>query len=74
MAARFAAWLRILRALEGCAAVLVARIGRCPSGQLAAAGIAPVSEHAFRPIEAALRAWYDARPGDAGPDARAEVA
>jgi nitrogen fixation protein NifB len=63
-----------LRALEGCAAVLVARIGRCPSGQLAAAGIAPVSEHAFQPIETALLAWYGARCGDAGRGARAEVA
>jgi nitrogen fixation protein NifB len=65
----------ILRALEGCAAVLVAKIGRCPAGQLAAAGIAPVADHAFEPIEAALLGWWRARAGAAADaSARAEVA
>ena len=78
-----------LRALAGCRAVLVARIGHCPRGQLAAAGIEPVTEQAFQPIEAAALAWFEgfaarvargeATPGaapDVPPDAtaRAEVA
>ncbi len=48
-----------LRALADCDAVLVAKIGHCPRGQLAAAGIAPVTEHAFQPIEAAALGWFE---------------
>jgi nitrogen fixation protein NifB len=48
-----------LRALADCQAVLVARIGHCPKGQLAAAGIEPVTEHAHEPIEAAALAWLE---------------
>ena len=74
-----------LRALEGCRAVLVAKIGRCPRSQLAAAGIEAVTEQAFVPIEAAALAWFEgfavrvargevvAAPPRA-PEARAEVA
>ena len=47
-----------LAALEGCQAVLVAKIGPCPAGQLTTAGIAPVTAHAFQPIEAGLLDWY----------------
>ncbi len=47
-----------LRALADCRAVLVARIGRCPGGRLAAAGIEAVTEHAFEPIEAAALSWF----------------
>ena len=47
-----------LRALAGCEAVLVARVGRCPRDQLTAAGIEPVVDHAFEPIEAAVMAWF----------------
>jgi nitrogen fixation protein NifB len=68
----------ILRALEGCQAVLVARIGHCPAGQLEAAGIAPVTAHAFQPIPAALLAWYRGRAErlaeEAGAAPGAEVA
>jgi nitrogen fixation protein NifB len=68
----------ILRALEGCEAVLVAKIGHCPAGQLETAGVTPVTEHAFQPIEAALLAWYRGRAeraAAAAPDAAArEVA
>ncbi|HEY6004002.1 MAG TPA: nitrogenase cofactor biosynthesis protein NifB [Anaeromyxobacter sp.] len=46
-----------LRALADCQAVLVARIGHCPKGQLAAAGIEAVTEHAHEPIEAAALDW-----------------
>ena len=48
-----------LRALADCDAVLVAKVGRCPQGQLAAAGIEPATGHAFQPIEAAALAWFE---------------
>ncbi|MGC3998142.1 MAG: NifB/NifX family molybdenum-iron cluster-binding protein [Anaeromyxobacter sp.] len=48
-----------LRALEGCQAVLVARVGRCPSSQLEAAGMEPVTAFAFQPIEASCIAWWE---------------
>jgi nitrogen fixation protein NifB len=48
----------VLRAIEDCAAVLVAKIGRCPKDALAAAGIEPVDAHAFEPIEAAALQWF----------------
>ena len=77
-----------LRALADCRAVLVAKIGHCPRGQLAAAGVEAVTEHAFQPIEAAALAWFEgyaarvargeaeARGGEAPPSSapRAEVA
>jgi nitrogen fixation protein NifB len=55
-----------LRALSDCKAVLVAKIGRCPEGQLQAAGIEASAEQAFRPIEAALLEWLEgyARRGE----------
>jgi nitrogen fixation protein NifB len=48
-----------LRALAGCRAVLVAKVGHCPKGKLAAVGIEPVTEQAFQPIEAAALAWFE---------------
>lgn len=48
-----------LRTLADCRAVLVARVGHCPKGRLAAAGIEPVTEQAFQPIEAAAIAWFE---------------
>jgi nitrogen fixation protein NifB len=48
-----------LRALADCDAVLVAKIGRCPEGQLAAAGIETSTGQAFQPIEAAALAWFE---------------
>jgi nitrogen fixation protein NifB len=47
----------ILRAISDCAAVLVAKIGRCPRERLAEARIEAVADHAFEPIEAAALAW-----------------
>lgn len=47
-----------LRALDGCEAVLCARIGYEPWGKLEAAGITPNGEHALEPIEAAIAAVY----------------
>jgi nitrogen fixation protein NifB len=51
----------ILDVLSDCAAVLVARIGRCPRERLAAAGIEAVDAHAFEPIEVAALGWLRAR-------------
>jgi nitrogen fixation protein NifB len=59
-----------LRALADCDGVLVAKVGRCPRGQLAAAGIEPVTDRAFQPIEAAALGWFHAF---AGRVARGEV-
>jgi nitrogen fixation protein NifB len=50
----------VLRTLADCQAVLVAKVGHCPRGQLAAAGIEPVVEQAHRPIEAAVLGWFAA--------------
>jgi len=46
---------RTLASLTGCAAVLCARIGREPRRQLEAAGIRPLTEQAWHPLEEALR-------------------
>jgi len=51
---------RALRALVDCDAVLVAKVGHCPKGQLSAAGIEPVTDRAFQPIEAAALGWLEA--------------
>jgi nitrogen fixation protein NifB len=59
-----------LRALSDCQGVLVARIGHCPKGQLAAAGIDVSQEQAHRPIEAALLEWLESRLSVSGPRAR----
>jgi nitrogen fixation protein NifB len=74
----------MLRALAGCRAVLVAKIGRCPTARLAAAGIEAVTEQAFWPIETAALAWFEGFAARAGqgvveapggdPALRAEVA
>jgi nitrogen fixation protein NifB len=50
-----------LEAISDCAAVLVAKVGRCPRERLAEAGIEPVDRHAFQPIEAAALAWLAER-------------
>jgi nitrogen fixation protein NifB len=48
----------MLRALEGCDAILVAKIGRCPKEALADAGVEPVDGFAFEPIEASALGWF----------------
>ena len=76
----------ILRTIADCAAVLVAKIGRCPRERLAEAGIEPVDRHAFEPIEAAAIAWlaehaaelagreeHEGAAPDARPPMRAEL-
>jgi nitrogen fixation protein NifB len=49
---------KIIRALEGCEAVLCSKIGYEPWEQLEAAGIQPNGEHAMEPIEEAVAAVY----------------
>jgi nitrogen fixation protein NifB len=51
----------ILGALEGCAAVLVAKIGRCPREDLERVGIEAVQDYAHEYIEASALAWYQRR-------------
>jgi nitrogen fixation protein NifB len=48
----------VLVALQGCAAVLVTRVGPCPRDGLAREGIEAVTRHAFQPIEVALLEWF----------------
>ena len=48
----------VLAAIADCAAVLVAKIGRCPKESLAAAGVEPVDAYAHQPIEASVLAWF----------------
>ena len=50
----------VLAAISDCRAVLVAKVGRCPRERLESAGIQPVVEHAFLPIEPAILAWFAA--------------
>ena len=55
----------ILAALDGIEAVFVAKIGRCPKRDLAAAGIAAIESNAFDYIETAVAAWYAGLPATA---------
>ncbi|TAN55827.1 MAG: nitrogenase cofactor biosynthesis protein NifB, partial [Rhodospirillales bacterium] len=48
----------ILKALEGCQAVLVAKIGRCPKEDLAKAGIEAVDNFALAYIEEGISGWF----------------
>jgi nitrogen fixation protein NifB len=58
----------VLRALSDCHAVLVAKVGHCPRGQLQAAGIEPIVDFAHQPIEAALLGWLGRRFTRGGAD------
>ncbi|HEY0720411.1 MAG TPA: nitrogenase cofactor biosynthesis protein NifB [Gammaproteobacteria bacterium] len=49
---------QVIKALEGCEAVLCARIGMTPWDALAQAGIAPVADYAMEPIEPSVAALY----------------
>ena len=48
----------IVQALEGCCAVMVAKIGHCPKKDLAAAGIQAIETYAHEYIEASLIDWF----------------
>jgi nitrogen fixation protein NifB len=49
----------VLRAINDCHAVLVAKIGACPKEELALAGIEPVDRYAGQFIEQAALAWFN---------------
>jgi nitrogen fixation protein NifB len=49
----------VVTAINDCHAVFVAKIGRCPKEELAAAGIEPVDAYAHAFIEASVLAWFD---------------
>jgi nitrogen fixation protein NifB len=51
----------IIPALQGCKAVLVAKIGHCPRKDLAKAGIEAVDSYAFEYIEASVIGYYRER-------------
>jgi nitrogen fixation protein NifB len=48
----------VIRAINDCHAVFVAKIGGCPREALMDAGIAPVESYAFEFIEKSLLAWF----------------
>lgn len=48
----------IIRAINDCTAVFVAKIGHCPKDQLIAAGIEPVDAYAFEFIEQSAIAYF----------------
>ncbi len=48
----------VVTALEGIDAVFCAKIGECPKGELAAAGIKPVDAYAYEFIETAIADFY----------------
>ncbi|WP_059410646.1 nitrogenase cofactor biosynthesis protein NifB [Cupriavidus basilensis] len=49
----------VVRAINDCHAVLVAKIGACPKDELAQAGIEPVDQYVGEFIEKAALAWFD---------------
>jgi len=51
----------VLRTISDCHAVLCAKVGHCPRQALSEAGIEPVTDHAFEPIEAAALRWLAGR-------------
>jgi nitrogen fixation protein NifB len=48
----------IIRAINDCYAVFVAKIGGCPRGELTQAGIEPVDRYAYEFIEQSALAWF----------------
>ena len=48
----------IVKAINDCHAVLVAKIGACPRDELKAAGIEPVDQYAHEFIEKAALSWF----------------
>ncbi|WP_275098897.1 nitrogenase cofactor biosynthesis protein NifB [Sedimenticola hydrogenitrophicus] len=65
---------KIIRALEGCEAVLCSKIGYEPWEQLETAGIQPNGEHAMEPIEEAVAAVYAEMAGNGQLDEARETA
>lgn len=55
---------RILRTIDDCKAVFVAKVGDGPVEKLAAIGVTAVSDYPWSPIEEALPAWVNERRSD----------
>jgi len=51
----------VIGVIRDCAAVFVAKIGRCPKGDLAKAGVEAVEAYAFEYTEKSLLAWFRER-------------
>jgi nitrogen fixation protein NifB len=56
----------LVRTLEGVSAVLVAKVGHCPRGEMQLAGIEVSDDYAFEYVEASLIAYYRKRLAEAG--------
>ncbi|MHB1229937.1 MAG: NifB/NifX family molybdenum-iron cluster-binding protein, partial [Halothiobacillus sp.] len=48
----------VIRAINDCTAVFVAKIGGCPKASLEAAGIEPVDRYAFEYIDQSVIAYF----------------
>ena len=48
----------VIKAINDCAAVFVAKIGHCPKDELTAAGIEPIDQYAFEFIEQSAIAYF----------------
>jgi nitrogen fixation protein NifB len=49
----------VVRAINDCHAVLVAKIGACPRGELMEAGVEPVDQYFGEFIEKAVLDWFN---------------
>jgi len=49
----------VVRAINDCHAVLVAKIGACPMAELTAAGVEPVDAYVGEFIEKAVLSWFN---------------
>lgn len=61
----------VIEIIRDCAAVFVAKIGRCPKGDLSKAGIEAVEAYAFEYTEKSLLAWFGERGVQRGDTAAA---
>ncbi|MGY8666955.1 nitrogenase cofactor biosynthesis protein NifB [Bradyrhizobium sp. UFLA05-109] len=50
----------IIRAINDCHAVFIAKIGGCPRAELIKAGVEPVDQYAYEPIDKSTIAWFKA--------------
>lgn len=48
----------IIRAINDCHAVFIAKIGGCPRAELIKAGVEPVDQYAYEPIDKSTIAWF----------------
>ncbi|MCP3380529.1 nitrogenase cofactor biosynthesis protein NifB [Bradyrhizobium sp. CCGUVB4N] len=48
----------IIRAINDCHAVFIAKIGGCPRAELIKAGVDPVDQYAYEPIDKSTIAWF----------------